>query len=136
MTELMGKAEGYCYGLGGSMHIADFERRILGANGIVGAGMGLGTGAALAEKLNGSGYPEGRSGEDIPLEARIVAVADIFDALTSRRVYKEAWSNGEAIEELKKLAGEKLDRDCVDALISNLEQVERIQRQFSEDFYG
>lgn len=54
MAELMGKADGYCYGLGGSMHIADFERRILGANGIVGAGMGLGTGAALAEKMKGS----------------------------------------------------------------------------------
>lgn len=55
MAELLGKAAGYCYGLGGSMHIADFERQILGANGIVGAGMGLGTGAALAEKLKGSG---------------------------------------------------------------------------------
>lgn len=55
-AELMGKAEGYCGGLGGSMHIADFDRNILGANGIVGAGMGLGTGAALAEKLNGNGH--------------------------------------------------------------------------------
>ncbi len=54
-AELLGKAAGYCAGLGGSMHIADFDRGILGANGIVGAGMGLGTGAALAEKLNGSG---------------------------------------------------------------------------------
>ena len=53
-AELMGKAEGYCAGLGGSMHIADFDSNILGANGIVGAGMGLGTGAALAEKLNGT----------------------------------------------------------------------------------
>lgn len=51
-AELMGRASGYCAGLGGSMHIADFERNILGANGIVGAGMGLGTGAALAEQLN------------------------------------------------------------------------------------
>ncbi|MEM9011717.1 MAG: dehydrogenase E1 component subunit alpha/beta [Pseudomonadota bacterium] len=55
-AELMGKASGYCAGLGGSMHIADFERNILGANGIVGAGMGLGTGAALAEQLNGTGH--------------------------------------------------------------------------------
>ncbi|WP_373089051.1 pyruvate dehydrogenase complex E1 component subunit beta [Sneathiella sp.] len=51
MAELLGKANGYCFGLGGSMHIADFERNILGANGIVGAGMGLGTGAALAEQI-------------------------------------------------------------------------------------
>ena len=54
-AELMGKATGYCAGLGGSMHIADVEAHVLGANGIVGAGMGLGTGAALAEQLNGTG---------------------------------------------------------------------------------
>lgn len=53
-AELMGKATGYCAGLGGSMHIADFESGVLGANGIVGAGMGLGTGAALAEHLKGT----------------------------------------------------------------------------------
>ncbi|MEL6991721.1 MAG: dehydrogenase E1 component subunit alpha/beta [Pseudomonadota bacterium] len=54
-AELMGRAPGYCSGLGGSMHIADIERNILGANGIVGAGIGLSTGAALAEKLNSTG---------------------------------------------------------------------------------
>lgn len=54
-AELMGKAAGYCGGLGGSMHIADFDNGILGANGIVGAGMGLGCGAALAEQINRSG---------------------------------------------------------------------------------
>lgn len=75
MAELLGKADGYCYGLGGSMHIADFERRILGANGIVGAGMGLGTGAALAEKLKGSGavglafFGDGAASEGIFHEA-------------------------------------------------------------------
>ncbi|MDJ0626717.1 MAG: dehydrogenase E1 component subunit alpha/beta [Rhodobacter sp.] len=55
-AELMGKADGYCAGLGGSMHIADFDTNVLGANGIVGAGMGLATGAALAEQLNGTGH--------------------------------------------------------------------------------
>ncbi len=75
MAELMGKADGYCYGLGGSMHIADFERRILGANGIVGAGMGLGTGAALAEKMKDSGavgiafFGDGAASEGIFHEA-------------------------------------------------------------------
>lgn len=54
-SELMGRASGYCGGLGGSMHIADMDLRILGANGIVGAGMGLGVGAALAAKLAGRG---------------------------------------------------------------------------------
>ncbi|MGP1397232.1 MAG: alpha-ketoacid dehydrogenase subunit alpha/beta [Inquilinaceae bacterium] len=54
-AELMGKASGYGYGLGGSMHIADFAAGVLGANGIIGAGMGLGTGAALAQTLRGTG---------------------------------------------------------------------------------
>ena len=88
------------------------------------------------ESVNGQGYPSGIKGEQIPLEARIVAVADVFDALTSARPYKNAWSNEDAIGELKKLAGEKLDRDCVNALIQNLDKVEQIQEQFSENFYG
>ena len=56
MAELMGRDTGYCRGLGGSMHIADMELNILGANGIVGAGMPLATGAALANKLRGEGH--------------------------------------------------------------------------------
>ena len=88
------------------------------------------------ESVNGQGYPSGIKGEKIPLEARIVAVADVFDALTSARPYKEAWSNNEAIAEIRKLAGEKLDRDCVNALIQNLDEVEKIQARFREDFYG
>ena len=88
------------------------------------------------EAVNGSGYPEGRKGDDIPIEARIIAVADVFDALTSHRPYKTAWSNADAIATLQKLAGEKLDQDCVQALIDNLIEVEKIQRQFKENIYA
>jgi HD-GYP domain-containing protein (c-di-GMP phosphodiesterase class II) len=88
------------------------------------------------EAVNGGGYPTGISGDEIPLEARIVAVADVFDALTSRRPYKEAWTNEAAIQALKELAGEKLDQDCVNALLDNMEQVEKIQQQFYENSYG
>lgn len=88
------------------------------------------------EAVNGSGYPSGIEGENIPLEARIVAVADIFDALTSKRPYKEAWDNDEAVETLKQMAGKKLDEDCVNALIENMDQVIEIQRQFKENIYG
>lgn len=88
------------------------------------------------EAVNGGGYPSGIKGKEIPLEARIVAVADVFDALTSRRPYKEAWSNMTTIETLKKLAGESLDQDCVDALLKNMDQVEKIQQQFKENSYG
>lgn len=88
------------------------------------------------EAINGSGYPSGKSGQDIPLEARIIAVADVFDALTSQRPYKEAWTNESAFEWLKQLAGEKLDLDCVNALLDNIEEVEKIQQRFKENYFG
>jgi HD-GYP domain-containing protein (c-di-GMP phosphodiesterase class II) len=88
------------------------------------------------EAINGSGYPEGKKGAQIPLESRIVAVADVFDALTSDRPYKKAWSNDEAFAMLKKMAGEKLDIDCVDAIIISRKEVEEIQEQFKEDKFG
>jgi len=88
------------------------------------------------ESVNGGGYPSGIKGDEIPLEASIVAVADVFDALTSSRPYKEAWTNEKAIETLKNLAGEELDEDCVNALIDNIDQVELVQKQFNENIYG
>ncbi|MBZ0069397.1 MAG: phosphohydrolase, partial [Thiobacillus sp.] len=88
------------------------------------------------ESVDGSGYPDGRAGEDIPVEARIVAVADIFDALTSRRPYKPAWSNDDAFDLLRKLAGKKLDAHCVNALIENRALIDEIQQQFQENIVG
>jgi len=88
------------------------------------------------EAVNGTGYPSGIRGDDIPLEARIIAVADVFDALTSKRPYKEAWSNAEACATLKQLAGHTLDVACVDALMTRLVEIEEIQQQFREDIYG
>jgi HD-GYP domain-containing protein (c-di-GMP phosphodiesterase class II) len=88
------------------------------------------------ESIDGSGYPDGRAGENIPIEARVVAVADVFDALTSRRPYKQAWSNDDAFAMLRKLSGTKLDPNCVDALIQNRDKVEEIQRRFQENIIG
>jgi HD-GYP domain-containing protein (c-di-GMP phosphodiesterase class II) len=88
------------------------------------------------EAIDGSGYPSGIKGDNIPLEARIVAVADVFDALTSKRSYKEAWSNEKAIEELKRMVGKKLDEDCVNALLDNMDKVVVIQQKFSQNDYG
>ena len=87
------------------------------------------------EAMNGSGYPDGKMGNDIPIEARIIAVADVFDALTSHRPYKTAWSNTDAIAALQRLAGEQLDQDCVQALIDNLDEVVNIQHQFKENLF-
>lgn len=88
------------------------------------------------EAVDGSGYPEGLAGEEIPLEARIVAVADVFDALTSRRPYKEAWSNADAFAKLRSLAGVKLDAECVQALIADEKALLEIQQAFQENPYG
>jgi HD-GYP domain-containing protein (c-di-GMP phosphodiesterase class II) len=88
------------------------------------------------EAVDGSGYPQGLRGDQIPLEARIVAVADVFDALTSRRPYKDAWSNDAAFDMLRQLAGETLDAACVEALMAQRRAVEEIQQQFSEDPLG
>lgn len=84
------------------------------------------------ETLDGEGYPHRLRGGDIPIESRIVAVADVFDALTSKRPYKEAWNMDEAFQELRKLAGSKLDPDCVEALIKNRVQLEEIRNRFQE----
>jgi hypothetical protein len=68
------------------------------------------------ERLDGSGYPDGLVGEQIPLEARIIAVADVYDALTSLRPYRPAWSRDRALAVLDEQAGAKLDEACVQAL--------------------
>lgn len=74
------------------------------------------------ERLDGSGYPDGLSGPDVPLEARIVAVADVWDALTSDRVYRTAMPVGEARAVLLSERSAKLDADCVDALLAVIDQ--------------
>lgn len=83
------------------------------------------------ERLDGNGYPRGLAGEEIPLEARIVAVADIFDALTSERPYKKAWDNQRAFDQLREMCNHHLDPECVEALIRNQEEIVDIQRCFA-----
>ena len=88
------------------------------------------------EAMDGSGYPHGLSGQDISVAARIVAVSDIFDALTSQRPYKPAWSNEHAFALLQLMSLDKLDRRCVRALLENTNQVMQIQSQFAEEKGG
>ncbi len=88
------------------------------------------------ERVDGTGYPHGLAGDAIPLEARIVATADVFDALTSKRPYKEAYGNDVAFVMLEQLSGTHLDAECVQALVDNRGEIEGIQAQFREDRIG
>ncbi len=84
------------------------------------------------EKYDGSGYPNGLVADHIPLCARIVAAADVYDALTSIRPYKRAWSDVEAFEHLRVERGRHFDPRVVDALVGSRRQVEAIQREWSD----
>ena len=88
------------------------------------------------EHIDGSGYPDGLKGEAIPIEARIVTTADVFDALTSNRPYKQAWNNDRAFSELEQLAGSHLDPHCVTAMREHRSEVEQFQQQFRENNFG
>jgi putative two-component system response regulator len=85
------------------------------------------------ESWDGSGYPRGLKGEQIPLSARIVAVADVFDALTTQRPYKSAWSVEDAIAELHKLSGQKLEPACVDALLMDPSAIQKIMQKAPDE---
>lgn len=85
------------------------------------------------EFMDGSGYPNGLLGDEIPVEARIITAADIFDALTSARPYKAPWSPSDALEELERMArAGKLDPECVDAIRSNFDEACRIITELSD----
>jgi putative two-component system response regulator len=85
------------------------------------------------EKFDGSGYPTGLVGEAIPIFARICAVADVFDALTSVRPYKKAWEDDRAIALLREGAGSHFDPACVEAFLSDWDNVMAIRNQFKDD---
>ena len=79
------------------------------------------------EKFDGTGYPYGKVGEEIPIEARIVAIADVYDALVSERPYKNAWSTEAAIDYMKTHSGKHFDPDCLNAFEEQLDTVLKIQ---------
>ncbi|HNX24354.1 MAG TPA: response regulator [Spirochaetota bacterium] len=87
------------------------------------------------ERWDGAGYPYGLKGEDIPLSARIVSIADVYDALTSRRPYKEAFSHDKAIDIMKNEDG-KYDPELFNLFIKNAEKFNKIRIEFSEEQNG
>jgi len=94
------------------------------------------TGAMIAlthhERYDGSGYPMGLSGSDIPLYGRIVCVADVFDALTTKRPYKEPWPLDRAFSLLAEERGRQFDPVLVEAFLSNSQGVERIYHEHAD----
>jgi len=82
------------------------------------------------EKWDGSGYPEGLSGDRIPVSARLMAVADVYDALTSRRVYKPAMPHEQALDIIRDGRGSHFDPDVADAFLACTEQFREIAQRF------
>jgi two-component system response regulator RpfG len=96
----------------------------------------LSMGALIAlghhEKFDGSGYPNGLHGEDIPIVARIVAVADVFDALVSKRPYKHAWTIEEGLTYLESQKGKHFDPRCVEGFMAAVERVREVQKELRD----
>lgn len=84
------------------------------------------------EKWNGSGYPHGLSGDAIPISARLMAVADVYDALISRRIYKEGMPHEQAVEIIRKESGSHFDPDIIDAFIAIHEQFRSIAMTYAD----
>lgn len=83
------------------------------------------------EKWSGTGYPEGIAGDDIPISARLMAVADVYDALISRRIYKPAFPHEQAVEIIKSGYGIHFDPDVVDAFVEIADQCFEVAKKYS-----
>ena len=96
------------------------------------------TAAAIAryhhEKWDGSGYPDGLKKEEIPLEARIVAIADVFDALTMKRPYKQAWSAEKAFSEIARSSGSHFDPRLVEIFLSIKDKIYNIKNDWEHSY--
>ena len=125
----------------GKLDVAEFE--IMKQHAIIGHRILSGSNSPLLqmaaeiavshhEKFDGSGYPNGLAGEAIPLNGRIVAVADVFDALTSSRPYKKAWEVEQAIDFLKQNRGSHFDPVCVDVFLKDFDEVLAVRERFKD----
>jgi HD-GYP domain-containing protein (c-di-GMP phosphodiesterase class II) len=89
-------------------------------------------GTGIPDRADDNGKPLGRRGEEIPLGGRIVAVADVYDALCSKRVYKEPWSEDDVLQEMKKLSGSKFDPELVEIFFEVLPSIKQTQEQYQD----
>ena len=88
--------------------------------------------ASHHEKFDGNGYPQGLAGKEIPLAARVIALADAYDAITSRRRYKEAMSHGEAVERIRADSGKHFDPAVVEPFLQCADRFDQIRRTYTE----
>ena len=86
------------------------------------------------EKWNGKGYPDGLSGKDIPVAGRVVGLADVFDALTSKRPYKDPYPIEVAVDMIKSERGEHFDPDLVDVFLSNVDKIVAIRDEVGSTY--
>lgn len=123
--------------------LTDEERTVMEAHSAIGADILSGSNSELLEtariialthheRWDGSGYPQKMAGESIPIEGRIAAIVDVFDALTSERPYKKAWSVEEAVATLRKDSGIHFDPNLVEQFLIVLPDVLKIRQRFSE----
>jgi putative two-component system response regulator len=117
------------------------EREIVQTHAEIGYRMLAGSGGEMLElaasiawthheHFDGKGYPRGLAGASIPIEGRIAAVADVFDALTSDRVYRPAFSIEDAVEEMRSLRGTQFDPVILDVFLASLEQVLDVRKMY------
>ena len=85
------------------------------------------------ERFDGKGYPNGLKEIEIPLIARVVTIADVYDALVSARPYKLAWSDSDAVAYIEQQAGTQMDPDCVQAFFDCLDYIKTIKKEYSDE---
>jgi len=126
-------------------HFNDEEREIMNAHAKMGYDMFINLSGPIYqaaahvshehhEKYDGSGYPRGLKGEDIHIYGRITAVADVFDALGSDRVYKKAWDDERIFELFKKERGKHFDAKLIDLFFENLDKFKTVRDKFKDEY--
>jgi response regulator RpfG family c-di-GMP phosphodiesterase len=94
--------------------------------------VGVNDGHALPGYKNGDGTARPKKGEEIPVFGRLVALADVYDALESRRAYKERWDEGQVLEELKACSGTYFDPEIVETFFSCIDTIRSISEKYPE----
>ncbi len=112
---------------------ADILRDLMSAHGSFPMlEMGLEVALCHHERWDGGGYPGHLTGDDIPLSARIVSVVDVYDALTSKRVYKAAWTQDDTLSQLRDMAGAQFDPRLVEVFLREPDELELIRQRFPD----